>query len=320
MSFERSAEPAAPYRMATIARLTSFSPQRLRAWERRYELLRPKRGPGGHRLYGRDDLRVLRAVRELLDAGRSIGEINDIGRNALLGRSLRSSDASKRVEEWTRGIVEAAQRVDDRKLQGILDDAFAALDPEQAIERVVLAAQRRIGHLWSHGQCTIASEHMATGTFVFRLRGLVEAEAPQAAAGSPSALCACVPGERHELGLLAMAYSLARQGVRITMLGADVPFADLHKTCATLEPRAILLSVSSGSLFEASKAELLEFRRRLAPSTAVVLGGSGAPRSDPDLQRSTVTLVPSARSPGEAARSLLEVFRNPTRTPAEISE
>lgn len=313
MPMKPSTEPAAPYRMATIARLTAFSPQRLRAWERRYELLRPKRGPGGHRLYGRKDLRVLRAIRQLLDAGRSIGEINDIGRDQLLGMALPSAVSSDQMEAWTRGIVEAALSMDERTLQDTLDDALASLEPEHAIERVVLAAQRRIGSLWSQGQCSIASEHMATGIFVFRLRGLVEDEESQAAAGAPHALCACVPGERHELGLLAIAYSLARRGVRITMLGADVPFADLYKVCTLVELRAILLSVSSRSLFEASKTDLLEFRQHLDPSTAVVLGGSGAPRSDPELQACSVTMVPSEQSPSEAARSLLEVFRIPSR-------
>ena len=320
MSIERSVEPAAPYRMATIARLTSFSPQRLRAWERRYELLRPKRGPGGHRLYGRDDLRVLQAVRELLDAGRSIGEINDIGRNALLGRGLRTSDISKRAEEWTQGIVEAARRMDEQTLQRTLDYAFDALEPEHAVERVVVAAQRRIGALWSSGQCTIASEHMATGIFVYRLRSLVDAEASQTSPRALRILCACFPGERHELGLLAVGYSLAIRGARITMLGADLPFADLHQACALLAPRAILLSVSSRSLFAASKVELLDFREQLGATTAVVLGGSGAPRYDPALERSAVMLVPPAQSPSGAAESLLEAFQLPTDILVESTE
>lgn len=315
-----SAEPAAPYRMATIARLTAFSPQRLRAWERRYELLRPARGPGGHRLYGRNDLRVLRAIRQLLDAGRSIGEINDIGRDQLLGMAVPLVVSSDRVEAWTSGVVEAALGMDERTLQDTLDDAFASMEPEQAIERVVLAAQRRIGSLWSQGQCTIASEHMATGIFAFRVRGLVKVEESHRASGAQLALCACVPGERHELGLLAVAYSLARRGVRVMMLGADVPFSDLYEACTLVKPRAILLTVSSRNLFEASKAELLGFRQRLDRSTAVVLGGSGAPPSDPELQANSVTLVPSDQSPWVAARSLLEVIGVSLRTLSPSAE
>lgn len=311
MSIESSAEPVAPYRMATIARLTSFSPQRLRAWERRYDLLRPTRGPGGHRRYGREDLRVLQAVRELLEAGRTIGEINDIGRDALLGLGPRPPVPASLVDKWISDLVEAALDMDERAAQVTLDDAFNSLEPEQAIELVIVAAQQRIGALWSRGRCSIASEHMATGIFAFRLRALVEAEAAQAAADSPRVLCACLPGERHELGLLAIGYSLASRGSRITMLGADVPFTDLNKACTALGPRAVLLSVSSSSLLESTKFELLEFMERLDPTTAVILGGSGAPLEDPDLQGSSVTLVSSAQSPREAARLLLETLRMP---------
>lgn len=305
---ERTTEPAAPYRMATIAKLTTFSPQRLRIWERRYDLLRPKRGPGGHRLYGREDLDVLRAVRELLDAGRSIGEINDIGRDALLGKERPVAVSSALVEQWIRGIVEAALSMDDRAIQSCLEDAFASLEPERAIERLVVPAQQRIGSLWSRGQCTIASEHMATGVFVHRLRNLVESEAARPSSDSRRVLCACLPGERHELGLLAISYSLAIRGARITMLGADVPFADLYEACVSLGARAVMLSVSSKVLFEASKIELRDFRDRLHPTTAVVVGGSGAPQQDPDLPLSGVTLVPSGQPPREIARSLLEAF------------
>lgn len=320
MSIERSAEPAAPYKMATIAKLTSFSPQRLRTWERRYDLLRPKRGPGGHRLYSRDDLHVLQAVSDLLESGRSIGEINDIGRDTLLGRESRSPVASNIVEKWTREIVAAALSMDDRAIQGILDVALASLAPEQAIERVVIAAQQRIGNLWSLGKCTIASEHMATSIFVFRLRSLVEAEAPRASTNAPRLLCACLPGERHELGLLAISYSLTIRGARITMLGANVPFADLQKASILLDPRAILLSVSNRELFEANKMELLDFRDRLDPRTAVILGGSGVPRRDPELQRCAVTLVPAKGSASRTARSLLDAFQPPSGNPAARAE
>ena len=45
------------------------SPTLLRAWERRYGLLRPLRSAGGFRLYGPEDERRVRAMQELLGAG-----------------------------------------------------------------------------------------------------------------------------------------------------------------------------------------------------------------------------------------------------------
>ena len=304
-----------PFKIATIARLTSFSPERLRAWERRYELLRPKRGPGGHRLYGVEDLRVLRAVRDLLDAGRSIGEINDIGRDALLGLLPPQPVDAGLVERWMRDIVEASLRLDETAVNRLLDDAISCLSAETAIDRVILAAQRRIGTLWASGRCNVASEHMLTGIFVFRVRSLVEQTAVGAPRDAPRLLCACLPGERHELGLLTVGYSLAIRGARITMLGADVPIADLAKACEAVAPRAALLSVSSGPLYRASRAELLEFCASVAARTTVVLGGTGVPTGDPDLQGASVTALPPTGPPSEAAQTLLESLGFSGRVP-----
>lgn len=52
---------------------TGVKPVTLRAWERRYGLLRPARTEGGHRLYACADVRRVTRVLSLLDAGVPIG-------------------------------------------------------------------------------------------------------------------------------------------------------------------------------------------------------------------------------------------------------
>jgi DNA-binding transcriptional MerR regulator len=74
--------------MSTVSRLTGFSPELLRAWESRHHLLAPARGSGGQRLYSDEDLALLGRVRELLDAGHSIGEVAVRGRRALLTEAV----------------------------------------------------------------------------------------------------------------------------------------------------------------------------------------------------------------------------------------
>jgi hypothetical protein len=72
------------HKIATVSRLTGFSPELLRAWENRHQLLVPSRGPGGQRLYSDDDVTILRGVRALLDQGLTIGEIAAGGRRQLV--------------------------------------------------------------------------------------------------------------------------------------------------------------------------------------------------------------------------------------------
>ena len=71
------------YKMSTVSEITGFSPTLLRAWERRYQFLKPSRLPGGHRVYSEEDLGLLKRVKDLLESGRSIGEIASMGRDVL---------------------------------------------------------------------------------------------------------------------------------------------------------------------------------------------------------------------------------------------
>jgi DNA-binding transcriptional MerR regulator len=76
------------YKMKNVSELTGFSPTLLRAWERRYDILEPDRLPGGHRVYGEDDLAVLMRVKKLMAMGQSIGRVAALGREKLLDQSL----------------------------------------------------------------------------------------------------------------------------------------------------------------------------------------------------------------------------------------
>src|SRR5437868_2058798 len=91
------------HKIATVSRLTGFSPGVLRAWETRHKLLAPSRGPGGQRLYSDEDVAVLQGVRALLAEGRRIGEIAAGGRRQLLATAKsRTVEAEAAAANWPR--------------------------------------------------------------------------------------------------------------------------------------------------------------------------------------------------------------------------
>ncbi|MEE3325767.1 MAG: MerR family transcriptional regulator, partial [Myxococcota bacterium] len=57
------------YPLGAAARLTGISPDTLRAWERRYEVVVPLRTPGGTRRYTAADLERLGLVKAAIDGG-----------------------------------------------------------------------------------------------------------------------------------------------------------------------------------------------------------------------------------------------------------
>jgi len=297
------------YKMNTVSERTGFSPALLRAWERRHGLLVPERTVGGHRLYTDDDLRVLARVKDLLSAGRAIGEIASMGRDSLLRETVDRthpdpSELTSELEGWSQALVQSAVRVDQRGASEALDRAFGVLSPEAALESVVFPALVTIGELWAEGRCTISGEHLLSSMIVGRLLRLLEVANPSAASGAKPAICACLPEERHEIGALVTAFNLAKHHYRIVYLGPALPFEDLERTCHILAPEVICLSVSRPSLLATHTPRLNELVRRLPPATRVLLGGRGVKDCDRSLAASGVMILdqdaPMAESLGSA--------------------
>src|ERR1700759_225893 len=93
------------------ASLTGVNAVTLRAWERRYGLIRPLRTAKGHRLYTRQHVDLIQRVLALLERGVAIGQVSqslvasDRERTELRGRGpwrpymLRMASAIARFDE-----------------------------------------------------------------------------------------------------------------------------------------------------------------------------------------------------------------------------
>ena len=319
-----------PYKMRTIARLTDFSPALLRAWERRHNLLHPMRGPGGHRLYTEDDLRVLLRVKELIQSGRSIGEISSVGRDTLLRQSnqlvdVSAPDAPPKFEEPTaevrdqlesvrKKIVQASLEMDSGALNRALDEAFARVSPDIVIFEVIQPCAREIGEIWVAGKCSVASEHLASGIFVHRLRKLVESAEPSGSDMRP-VIVSCFPDEYHQLGALVLAYQLCRNSLRVNFLGAALPFEDLEGACQVVQPAAVLLSVTRQAVYQVHRRGLHDSLRRLTSKSLVYIGGQGVPMEDAAVARTNARMIRPGGDPTETLNKIVAEIRSVNRSP-----
>lgn len=281
------------------------------------------RGPGGHRLYTEDDLRVLLRVKELILSGRSIGEIAGVGRDSLLQQSSRivkpvepsappvfeepTPQVRDELEVQRNKIVAAALKMDSGEINRALDETFALVSPDVVIFQVINPAARNIGDLWVTGKCSVASEHLASGIFVHRLRKLVESAEPSSSDMRP-VIVSCFPDEYHQLGALVLAYQLCRSGLRVNFLGAALPFEDLEGACQVVQPSAIMLSVTRRAVYQVHRRSLHDTLRRVTSKALVYIGGQGVPGEDPVVDRTKAKMIhPGSESPQLLQQIVAEV-------------
>jgi DNA-binding transcriptional MerR regulator/methylmalonyl-CoA mutase cobalamin-binding subunit len=238
-------------------------------------LITPTRTPGGHRLFTAADIQRLRQIKDWQAQRFSLDEIR---------QRLDERDAFSTPQEL-------AERFLARALAGELETARqtirSASDLGLPLDVIFLSVLRpalqELGDRWQRGVVSVAEEkevsHVARDLLAeLGMRSAVPLDDP-----GGDIVAACVPGERHELGLLMVCGLLRARGVRVHFLGVDVAPDFLIDSVRLRYPDAVLLSVTSDEHLPAlgSTAEAL----RGAGVTALLLAGGQAVERHPDIAR-----------------------------------
>ena len=230
------------YPIRTVSSLTGVNSITLRAWERRYGLIKPIRTPKGHRLYTQNDIDLIQQVLELLDKGISIGQVKDY----LDGKGAQNkSKTEEGVDPWSnyqRRMLNAIVRFDTNSLDQTYNDALSLYPIDLVTKHLIIPLLRELGERWAQKEGSIAEEHF----FGAYLRNKLGARFHHHASSQvgPLLVAACLPGEQHEVGLMLFCLTALNQGYRLVYLGADTPFSELVVPVERSDANAILLSGS----------------------------------------------------------------------------
>ena len=166
-------------------------------------------------------------------------------------------------------LTAALDRFDEPQAQTVLDRLLAAATVDTLLSEVVLPYLRELGERWHTGEVSIAQEHFASGVLRGRLLGLARG---WGLGVGPVAVLACLPGEQHDLGLIAFGLALRGRGWRIVYLGADAPIETVGEVSRRLQPSFVVLHAVAVERVRPVVDELYE----LAAQHRVALGGAAA--------------------------------------------
>ncbi|MCP5153206.1 MAG: MerR family transcriptional regulator [Ectothiorhodospiraceae bacterium] len=235
------------YPIRTVATLTGVNPVTLRAWERRYGLVRPRRTGKGHRLYSADDIERVRRIVDMLGEGIPVSRVaTALAAPPGMEREERPSEVPAEIADVWEGyrarMLDAVARFAEAPLDAVYSEALSLYPVDVVTTRLICPVLAALGARWSEREAGIAEEHF----FGVYLRNKVGARFHHLStqASGPRLVAACLPGERHETGLLLFSLSAAARGYRPILLGADLPLEQVAMVAARTGARAVVLSGS----------------------------------------------------------------------------
>jgi methanogenic corrinoid protein MtbC1 len=274
--------------IAAVARRTGVAADTLRKWEQRYGVLRPMRSSGGQRRYNEVDVGRVEWLKERLSEGYRIGEAA-----AMIGDE--SVEAPRTPAKLRDALYDSIARTDLAAARSLLDQAFAVEQLPRALTQVIAPLLTRTGEGWASGELSVAQEHVLSAEVRARLHPLL---ASGARGVRGTAVLACAPGERHELGLLMLGVLMRADGWRVVYLGADMPIPAAASMAEWVEARALCVSAAMQDRVERLGRELKS--AKLPPQMSLVLGGRG-------IDAGAARAVGAHHSPGDLGAAVRDL-------------
>jgi len=260
------------YNLKAVLKETGIKADVLRAWERRYELPRPHRTSGGHRLYSEHDIETVKWLRARQAEGLSISHAVELWKEIIeadhdplaeyapagaLPTPNRLPATDTRIEILRQKWIEANLAFDGIKADEVLDQALAIYPVETVCTAILLQGISEIGNSWYFDQVSVQQEHFATALAIRRLETLITAT-PQPTR-QRIVLVGCPPGEQHVLSILLLNLLLRRRGLGVVYLGANIPNERMDETSAAIHPDLIVLAAQQLSTAATLQSAALMF-------------------------------------------------------------
>jgi|GEM_PF-432897 len=117
---------------------TNVNTVTIRAWERRYGLLKPERTAKGHRLYNSKDVQHVETILTLVARGVPLGKIKTL--IAAGGQHAIDMDSSTLDDGWADQVaelIECSRQFSSTRIEAILSDRLIQYPPSICLEKLV---------------------------------------------------------------------------------------------------------------------------------------------------------------------------------------
>jgi DNA-binding transcriptional MerR regulator len=262
-----------------VSQRTGLSTQLIRKWEERYDAVQPERFGNGYRGYTSADVDKLLWLRSRVDGGVPIGMAVVDYANMRGGGSDQSEKAetllpSTELDAAKSEFLDLFLRMDAAACTAYFDALIHIHPIDTVMIHILQPVLVEIGVRWELGEASEYQEHFASQFIREKILAYSALLRPEP--DLPTLFTACLPNERHEIGLLYFNYFALKQGYPIVYLGPSPSEKGILDCIRHQKPKALLFSVATIELYRANEGFLQmldEVIKKEKHLTKVFLGG-----------------------------------------------
>ncbi len=215
------------YSINDLEKLSGIKAHTIRMWEKRYNIICPKRTDTNIRYYHDCDLKKLLNISTLNKHGFKISSIARMDENDINQKVIEISGTNGDYAGMINNLVVSMIEINEETFEHTLNNAILKLGFEKCMTHVIYPFLEKVGVLWLTGTINPAQEHFITNLIRQKLIIAIDGQPQPASPDAKTFLLFLPENEMHELGLLFYSFLIRKNGFKVIYLGQSMPFDDV---------------------------------------------------------------------------------------------
>src|SRR5699024_7134295 len=246
-----------------------------RAWERRYDAVKPDRSEGNTRYYSNSQLRRLLNIVSLREDYQisKLCSYSDKKLFELILSQPQNGNSSEPENYFISQLISAGIDYDEVHFEKVFAHCLLRYSVKTAYIKVVCPMMERLGLMWTSNSIHPACEHFISNLVRQKLLTTIDSLPPSSAKANVWMLF-LPENEFHDIGLLLANYLIRLSGQKVIFLGSNVPLQSLKSAHKVIEPDNLLFFLVRNNLSKNSQNYLHQLSTSF-PKCDLFLSGNG---------------------------------------------
>ena len=259
------------YSIKDMEHLTGVKAHTLRIWEKRYNIIVPKRTSTNIRYYTDEDLRTLLNVCFLNNKGYKISKIAQMTADEIKEEFGKHSAIDLNEKNTIDILMIFVLELDSYNLTKILGQYIDQLGLESTMSELIYPLMDRLGRAWLSGEFQHVHESFVTQIIKMKIQSCIDM-LPEQSDFSPCYVIYLPQGDTQELSLLYLHYLLKSNKSKVVNLGYDASMQDVISACQTVKSDYLFTIINNELPVMSIDEYILEISTAIKPTQFLTTG------------------------------------------------
>jgi len=212
------------YSIKDLEKLSGVKAHTLRIWEKRYNIITPKRTPTNIRYYLDDDLKVILNIALLNRNGIKISKIAQMDESAIQKKVAEITDVDESFESQLDSLTISLLELDEEKFVKLMNKNFEQRGCTETMLEVIYPLLDKLALMWMSGSIKNVHEKFVSHL----IKRKCDVEIDKAPITRDETFLIFLPqGETNALSLHFLHFLIRDQGFRVINVGHEAELSDI---------------------------------------------------------------------------------------------